>query len=251
MSPVDDGDDGPNYDLWHVLFECAATSQTDDMVAVRQSCAEFLLWLCDAIEDAVRWNSESMSDTRAAGVSHDLIFAALERVRSAAPGYDWNCVPGRWLTYTLLLALPFPARVVRPDTQTPIWLCKPKRQVKGVRRERDVTGMPDLPLPVTTDAELMLPELVGQLYDSTILPGDALRRIADGWCKFAEAKLLRVGHVVRPLRIAAETVRAARGAGELSDDGQSTSLVPSSDSDAGSGSTTASTSKAEAASDES
>ena len=44
--------------------------------------------------------------------------------------------------------------------------------MKGVRRERDVTGMPDLPLPVPTDTELMLPELVGQL---TILPGDGLR----------------------------------------------------------------------------
>jgi hypothetical protein len=231
-------DEGPNYDLWHVLFECSATSQAGDMVAVRQSCAEFLLWLCGAIENAVRWNSESMSDTRAAGVSHEQIFAAVERVRTAVPGYDWNCVPGQWLIYTLLLALPFPARVVRPDVQNPIWFCKPKRQCKGKRRERDLTGMPELPLPVLSDAQFSLPELVGQMFDCTILPGDAMRPVADGWCRFAENKLLRAGQVVRPLRIAAETTRAAArvAAGAVADGQSTTSFVPTTDSDAGSGS---------------
>jgi hypothetical protein len=53
-----------------------------------------------------------------AGVSHNDIIAAVARVREAAPAYNWNlkCVPGQWLTYTLLLALPFSAEVVvRPD----------------------------------------------------------------------------------------------------------------------------------------
>jgi hypothetical protein len=45
--------------------------------------------------------------------------------------------------YTLLLALPFSQRVVLPDAQSPVWLCKPKRRVKGVQRERDLLGMPD------------------------------------------------------------------------------------------------------------
>ena len=33
----------------------------------------------------------------------------------ALVGYDWDCVPGRWLIYTLLLAMPFPAFAVRPE----------------------------------------------------------------------------------------------------------------------------------------
>jgi hypothetical protein len=57
-----------------------------------------------------------LSNTAHAGVSHDTIFAAVQLVCDAVPGYDWNCKPGRWLTYTqllaytLLLALPFPAK---------------------------------------------------------------------------------------------------------------------------------------------
>ena len=78
-----------------------------------------------------------MSDTRAAGVSHATILAAVDRVRETAPVYDWNCVPGQWLSYTLLLALPFPASVVRPDSQSPVWLCKPKRRGKGASGERE------------------------------------------------------------------------------------------------------------------
>ena len=234
-----DDEDGPSYDLWHVLFECPATSQSSDVVTVRQSCAEFLLWLCDAIENAVRWNSESMSDTRAAGVSHEQIFATVQRVRDAAPGYDWNCVPGHWLVYTLLLALPFPACVVRPDAQNPVWHCKQKRRVKGVQHERDLSGRPDLPLPELPDAQFSLPELVGQMFDSVILPGDAMRPVADGWCRFAEGQLFRLGRVVRPLRVAAETVRAAAraAAGAGADGWSTTSFVPTTDTDAGSGST--------------
>ncbi len=56
-----------------------------------------------------------------AGVSHDAIREAVQLVRDAVPGYDWSCMPGRWLTYTLLLALPFPAKVVRPDAPQPVW----------------------------------------------------------------------------------------------------------------------------------
>jgi hypothetical protein len=235
----DDRDDGPNLDLWHALFECASTSQHDDILAVRESCADFLLRLCSTIESAVHWNADSMSDTRAAGVSHEDIIEAVARVRDAAPGYDWNCVPGQWLMYTLLLALPFPARVVRPAAQNPVWLCKPKRKVKGVQQERDLSGMPVL-LPVLPDTHYSLPELVGHMYDCTILSGDAMRPVADAWCKFAQSNLFRVGRVVRPLRVAAETARAAvRVASMLEGDGCSTtSFVSSTDSEAGTGSTT-------------
>ena len=234
----DNGDEGPSLDLWHALFECSATHQHEVILAVHNSCADFLLRLCDAIESAVHWNADSMNDTRAAGVSHEDIIEAVVRVRDAVPGYDWNCVPGQWLMYTLLLALPFPARVVRPATQNPVWLCKPKRKLKGVPQERNLDGMPVL-LPVLPDAHYSLPELVGNMYDMTILTGDAMRPVADAWCKFAQTRsnLLRVGSVVRPLRVAAETARAtARVAAVLEGDGCSTtSFVSSTNSEAGTG----------------
>ena len=234
-----DGDDGPSLDLWHALFECPTTSERAEMIAVRTSCVDFLLQLCDAIEAAVGRNSDSMNDSRAAGVSHEAILKSVDQVRKAVPAYDWNCLPGQWLMYTLLLALPFPAHVVRPDAQSPVWLCKPKRRVRGVQPERDLTGMPALPLPMHSDAQFLLPELVGQMYDCTILPGDAMRPAADAWCRFAENSLLRTGRVVRPLRVAAETVRAAaRVAEALEGDGHSTmSFVSSTNSEAGTGST--------------
>ena len=102
-------------------------------MSFRDSCVTFLSQLCDTIEEAVRWNSESMSNTENAGVD------AVDRVRGAVAGYEWECDPGRWLMYTLLLALPFSERVVRPDAVHPVWLCKPKSRVKGVQRERDLT----------------------------------------------------------------------------------------------------------------
>ena len=237
----DDGDDGPGYDLWHVLFECPATSTHPDIAAVCESCVSFLPRLCDAIDEAVRFNGTSMSNTEHAGVSHNDIIAAVARVREAAPAYNWKCVPGQWLTYTLLLALPFSARVVRPDAVSPVWLCKPKRRVKGVQRERDLTGMPT-ELPELPDDQYSLPELVGAMFDSTVLAGDAIRVVADTWCRHALDGLHRAGRVVRPLRDAAERTRAAARAAAALEEGDAeerltTSFVSSTDSDAGSGST--------------
>ena len=37
-----DDDEGPDNDLWHVLFECPATYQHADVIAVRTSCIVFL-----------------------------------------------------------------------------------------------------------------------------------------------------------------------------------------------------------------
>ena len=98
---------GPRYDLWHVLFDCPETSATGEIVAVREACKAFVPTLCAAIEDAVERNGESMSDTRNAGVSHGDILDAACTVRNLVAGYNWDCVPGQWLIYTLLLALPF------------------------------------------------------------------------------------------------------------------------------------------------
>ena len=107
--------------------------------------------------------------------------------------------------------------------------------------DRDLAGMLALPLPVLSDAQFSLPEPVDEMYICTILPGDATQLFADAWCRFAESNLLRAGRSVRPLRVAAETARAAvraAAANESAGDGQSTtSFVPSTDSDAGSGTT--------------
>jgi len=123
-----------------------------------------------------------------------------------------------------------------------VWICKQKRSVKGVhvQRQLDLSGSPDLPLPELLDAQFSLPELVGQMFDCVILPGDAMRPVADGWCRFAEGQLSRLGRVVRPLRVAAETVRAAAraAAGAEADGWSTTSFVATTDTDAGSGSTT-------------
>lgn len=48
-----------------------------------------------------------------------------------------------------------------------------------MQRNRDFTGiiagMPILPLPVLSEAQLSLSKLVGEMYDCAILPGDAMR----------------------------------------------------------------------------
>jgi hypothetical protein len=59
-----------------------------------------------------------------------------------------------------------------------------KRRVKGVQRERDLTGMPT-ELPELPDVQYSLPELVGAMLDSTVLAGDAIRVVADTWCRHA------------------------------------------------------------------
>jgi hypothetical protein len=114
-----------------------------------------------------------------------------------------DCVPGQWLIYTLLLALPFPAKVVRPDSASPGWLCPPKRKRHGVVPDRNLRGMPD-DVPQLPDAQYSLPEAVGRLFDCTILSGDALRTPADMWCRLAMGNLLRAGAVVRPMRAAVD-----------------------------------------------
>lgn len=236
---------GPRYDLWHVLFECNVTRDTNVIADVRNSCKAFLPQLCDAIEMAVAKNGESMSDTRHAGVSHGTILDAVEGVRAVSAGYDWECVPGQWLVYTLLLALPFPAVAVRPDARKPVWVCPPKRKRRGVAPEPDLHGMPT-EVPVLPDVEYSLPEAVGRLFDCTVLSNDALRPLADAWCQLSEGNLLRAGAVIRPLRETVDAQRAAaaalatgngdvaRGDAEADGDGLSTSSLSSDESPPGS-----------------
>jgi hypothetical protein len=76
------------------------------------------------------------------------------------------------------------------------------------------------------------------MYDSVILSGDALRSLEGAWCEYARRSQLQVAAVVRPLRVAAETTRAAtRAAGALDDDGDLSTNSFVASTDGGSGST--------------
>jgi hypothetical protein len=55
------------------------------------------------------------------------------------------------------------------------------------------------------------------MYDSVILSGDALSSLEDAWCEYARRSRLRAGTVVCPLRVAAETARAAARAAQAGD----------------------------------
>ena len=77
---------------------------------------------------------------------------------------------------------------------------------KGRKSEPDLRDMP-LMLPEIPDEQYRLPELVGRLFDATILSRSSLRPLAGTWCSAAQNCLLRLGKVVRPLRVAAERKR--------------------------------------------
>jgi hypothetical protein len=112
------------------------------------------------------------------------------------------------------------------------------RRVRGAVPVHDLTWMPAV-APALSDSQYLLPELVGRMYDSVIFSGDAFRSLGDAWCEYARRSLLQVAAVVRPLRVAVETTRAAatRATGVLDDDCDcsTTSFVAS--TDGGSGST--------------
>ena len=65
----------------------------------------------------------------------------------------------------------------------------PKRKHRGVEPERDLHVMP-VTAPVLPDEQYSLPEAVGCLFDSTVLSRDALRPLADSWCRLSEGNLL-------------------------------------------------------------
>ena len=79
------------------------------------------------------------------------------------------------------------------------------------------------------------------MCDSVILSGDALRPLADEWCIFATRCLFRIARVVRPLRVAVETARAAARVASMlersGDDSDRSTSSPVESTDAGSGST--------------
>ena len=194
-----DGDDGPGYDLWHVLFECPRTAHHSSMVEVRKECQRLTVDLSHRICSAATANSASMSSTEHAGVDHRAIYSAAHSVQQLAPNYDWDCLPGKWLMYCMLLALPFSEKVVVPP--------------QGSQS------------PALSAAESSLPLAMGKLFDATVLSSDALRPLADEWCRRVVCSLRAAGSVVTPLRAAAEERRehakAARRAAATTGDGAS------------------------------
>ena len=206
-------DGGPQYDLWHVLFECPATSTLASTTAIVANCRAFVPKLCELITDATMRNASSMSNTENFGVDHIAIHAAVRDVLTALQNYQWDCVPGQWITYTILLALPFPEKVVRPDAQNPIWKrpSTQKRKRNGVTPALNLHGMPTA-VPDLPPEQYALPEALGRLYDCTILSSDSLRPLADSWCSLARGNLLRAGATVRPLRAAADVLLQASSA---------------------------------------
>jgi hypothetical protein len=181
------------------------------MVAVREACKSFIPTICDALDAAVERNAASMSNTRNAGISHDDISDAVCSVRAILmQGYEWDCVPGKWLIYTMLLALPFSAKFVCPDTEKPVWVRPPARRMKGVVPVPNLRGMPES-VPQLPAEQYALPLAVGHLCDCTILSSDALRPLADAWCQLAMDNLLRAGSVVAPLRTKADILLDTRG----------------------------------------
>ena len=174
-------DSGPGYDLWHVLFECPATVNRDEIVRLRRECQGYAVKLCDRIAAAVATNAQSLSSTADAGVNHEAIDAAVADAKALARDYNWDCMPGRWLTYCLLLAMPFAEKVVAPPAGSAS--------------------------PVLSAEQLSLPKAMGRVFDATVLSNDALRPLADDWCRLAVRCLRAAGGVVCPLRTAAELSR--------------------------------------------
>ena len=101
--------------------------------------------------------------------------------------------------YCMLLALPFSEKVVVPP--------------QGSQS------------PALSAAESSLPLAMGKLFDATVLSSDALRPLADEWCRRVVCSLRAAGSVVTPLRAAAEERRehakAARRAAATTGDGAS------------------------------
>ena len=81
-----------------------------------------------------------MSNTEHAGVSHQDIFTAIARVRGAVPASTGSVfLDNGFRTHYFLHSL---LKSYVLHTVSPIWFCKPKRKVRGIQRERDLTGMP-------------------------------------------------------------------------------------------------------------
>jgi hypothetical protein len=107
-------------------------------------------------------------------------------------------MPGTWLTYLLVIGLPYSAAVVRPlrdDTRTqhllPAYECEATSGSEGspgCRSDSDrrkppavVDTNPIELVPPLPEEQFSLPEAFGRLMDVSLLPNKALRRVANSW----------------------------------------------------------------------
>jgi hypothetical protein len=62
-------------------------------------------------------------------------------------------------------------------------------------------------VPPLPEEQFSLPEAFGRLMDVTLLPNNALRRVANSWTSWSNQQLLKLGSIVRPLRSVKEKER--------------------------------------------
>jgi hypothetical protein len=123
------------------------------MARVRRECQRLVTDISNRFQVATANNAASKARTAHAGIDHAAIGDAATNVIRIVQTYDWNCLPGQWLMYCMLLALPFIEKVVCPPIGS---------------------QLPTLPA-----SQYSLPLAVGKLFDATVLSRDALRPLAD------------------------------------------------------------------------
>jgi hypothetical protein len=196
--------------MWHLLFECDRTRDHAVVARIKQRARAMVIRICDLVLEARNYNQLQMNNIADTGYV-DNIDAAVSDVRRIAQNYYWECTPGRWLIYVILLGLPFSKSVVRPPaagyinpTPTP----KPRTaaqqaalrvRVRQPRRPPITDVDPVLALPQLTDAQFSLPEAFGALMDTTTLPNNALRPLSTTWIRRCYNHILALGGVVSPM----------------------------------------------------
>jgi hypothetical protein len=205
--------------LWHVLFDCTQTCQQPAILNVKAACTKMLKHLCKLLSRADSMNKTAMN--KISDSDHvSTIPTSVTGVQAAIPGYNWECLPGRWLQYLLVLAMPYSERVVRPTTDGMPWMNLPLVKRKQSKRQKlgqiEIIRPDRAPItaPLLDDIQYKLPLRVGKLFDSTLLPNNALRPMANVWIHWSRRQLLEIGKVVSPLRLVAERERATQLADE-------------------------------------
>jgi hypothetical protein len=205
--------------------------QTKDLpavVAIKSRAQAMVPKLCTMIESARKFNKASMNNVTEAG-HPELIPTCTAAVRGAAATYNWVCMPGTWLTYLLVIGLPYSAAVVRPPARrytnpaptAPLMSAKQRAAAKAapgaeltptgrLRRRKPPAVVDTNPIelvPPLPEEQFSLPEAFGRLMDVTLLPNNALRRVANSWTRWSTQQLFKLGSVVRPLRTVKEKER--------------------------------------------
>jgi hypothetical protein len=107
----------------------------------------------------------------------------------AAATYNWVCMPGN-------LSTAAPGADLTPTGRLR------RRKPPAVVDTNPIELVPPLP-----EEQFSLPEAFGRLMDVTLLPNNALRRVANSWTRWSNQQLFQLGSVVRPLRSVKEKER--------------------------------------------